>query len=254
VIGGGLFNTNSGNAGTIGGGQNNTIGNAFQPTVGGGYGNTASANYATVAGGNANTASGTFATVPGGEFNQAKGNYSFAAGDNAQALNQGAFVWADSQGTTFASTANDQASFRCQGGVRFTSGSGSANQTVSWTPGTGSWSFSSDRNLKDRFEAVDAESVLAKVAQLPIVEWSYQGYPQRHIGAMAQDFHGLFPLNDNDKALNEADLHGVALAAIKGLNQKVEEQLKTKDAEIGELKQRLEKLEQALNQKIGGGK
>ena len=225
TVGGGEYNTNSGTEGTIGGGQNNTVKNGYQPTVGGGYGNTASANYATVAGGNANTASGTFATVPGGEFNQAKGNYSFAAGDNAQALNQGAFVWADSQGTTFASTANDQASFRCQGGVRFTSGSGSANQTVSWTPGTGSWSFTSDRNLKDRFEAVDAESVLAKVAQLPIVEWSYQGYPQRHIGAMAQDFHGLFPLNDNDKALNEADLHGVALAAIKGLNQKVEEQL-----------------------------
>jgi hypothetical protein len=251
-----------------GGNGNNAVTN--YATVGGGYGNIASAEYATVGGGNENiakgnggatvsggfnnTADGFFATVPGGYYSVAAADYSLAAGFDAHANHQGAFVWADSQGSAFASTANDQASFRCRGGVRFTSGSGSANQTVSWTPGTGSWSFSSDRNLKDRFEAVDAESVLAKVAQLPIVEWSYQGYPQRHIGAMAQDFHGLFPLNDNDKALIEADLHGVALAAIKGLNQKVEEQLKTKDAEIGELKQRLEKLEQALNQKIGGGK
>jgi hypothetical protein len=113
-------------------------------------------------------------------------------------------------------------SFRCQGGALFTSGSGAANQTVSWTPGSGSWTFSSDRNLKDRFQSVDALAILEKVSHLPIMEWSYKEYPERHIGAIAQDFHALFPLNANDKVLNDADLHGVALAAIKGLNQKLE--------------------------------
>jgi hypothetical protein len=171
----------------------------------------------------------------------------------AQALHQGAFVWADSQNAVFASTANDQVSFRCAGGVWFTSASGSgSDQTVSWTPGSASWSFSSDRNLKDRFENVDAASVLAKVSQLPVVEWSYQGYPQRHIGAMAQDFHQLFPLNTNDKALNDADLHGVELAAIQGLNQKLEAETKTKDAEIEALKQSvadLKKMVQTLAEK-----
>ena len=40
---------------------------------------------------------------------------------------------------------------------------------------------------------------------------------------MAQDFHALFPLSDSDVTLNSADLDGVALAAIQGLNQKLEE-------------------------------
>jgi peptidoglycan hydrolase CwlO-like protein len=130
---------------------------------------------------------------------------------------------------------------------------------VSWAPGGGAWTFSSDRNLKDRLENVDPESVLEKVSQLPILEWSYKGYPQRHIGAMAQDFHDLFPLNDNDKALNDLDLHGVTLAAIQGLNRKVEEKeariqeqnsrIQNQSAEITELKARLDRLEHAISGK-----
>jgi predicted RNase H-like nuclease (RuvC/YqgF family) len=64
---------------------------------------------------------------------------------------------------------------------------------------------------------------------------------------MAQDFHSAFPLNDNDKMLNDADMHGVALAAIQGLNMKLQE----KDAEIQELKGRLDKLERALSSSVG---
>jgi len=128
--------------------------------------------------------------------------------------------------------------------VYFTSGSSSGNnQAVYWFPGYGSWAFSSDRNLKDRLKHVDARAVLEKVSHLPIAEWSYKGYPQRHIGAMAQDFHALFPLNEDDKTLNDLDLHGVALAAIQGLNKKVEE----KNLEIEELKQRLSRLETLIN-------
>jgi len=59
---------------------------------------------------------------------------------------------------------------------------------------------------------------------------------------MAQDFHTLFPLNDNDKALNDADLHGVELAAIKGLNQKLDQ----KDAEIEALRQSVAELKQMV--------
>jgi hypothetical protein len=100
---------------------------------------------------------------------------------------------------------------------------------------------------------VDALAILEKVSQLPIMEWSYKEYPERHIGAMAQDFHALFPLNANDKMLNDADLHGVALAAIKGLNQKLEE----RDSEIAELKannsameKRLADLEKSINRLV----
>ena len=69
---------------------------------------------------------------------------------------------------------------------------------------------------------------------------------------MAQDFHAAFPFNDNDKMLNSADLAGVELAAIQGLNQKLEAETKEKDAEIQDLKQsvvELKKLVQALVEK-----
>ena len=184
--------------------------------------------------------------LPGGFGNIAATNC-FAAGHQAQATNQGAFVWADSQNAIFASTANDQVSFRCQGGVRFTSGSGAGNQTVSWTPGNGSWSFSSDRNLKDRLEPVNVQSVLDKVDQLPLSEWCYKGYDQRHIGVMAQDFHAAFGLNDDDKVLNDADLHGVTLAAIQGLNRKFEQELSAKDAEIEELRRTIQEITRRLD-------
>ena len=235
---------------TIAGGFDNLIQtNGFNGTIAGGLFNLIENQEAVIGGGGYNTNNAYFGTIPGGYENVAAGNYSFAVGNRAQALYSGDFVWADSQNTNFAATASDQVSFRCQGGVRFTSGSGAANQTVAWTPGSGGWSFPSDRNLKDRFQPVDDESVLARVAQLPIVEWSYKGYAQRHIGAMAQDFHAQFPLNNDDKSLNDADLHGVELAAIQGLDRKLEQ----KETEITELQQqnaalekRLENLEQMV--------
>ncbi len=75
-----------------------------------------------------------------------------------------------------------------------------------------------------------------------------QGLWQRHIGPMAQDFHRLFPLNDDDKMLEDADLHGVELAAIQGLNQKLEQKDKDKDAEIQELKHSVDELKALVKQ------
>jgi hypothetical protein len=54
------------------------------------------------------------------------------------------------------------------------------------------------------------------------------------------------PFNDNDKMLNELDVQGVALAAIQGLNQKLEESLRAKEAEMVQLKQRLQAVEKLL--------
>ena len=130
------------------------------------------------------------------------------------------------------------------GGALFASGSSAANQSVTWLPGSASWSFTSDRNTKDHLTTVNAREVLDKVCGLPITEWNYLGYEQRHIGPMAQDFHAAFPLNTNDTSLNDADLHGVALAAIQGLNQKLEKQR----AENAELKQQNNALGARLNE------
>jgi hypothetical protein len=266
TIGGGFNGSIGGNSqnAVLAGGDGNAIGSqSATATIGGGGKNAIGANApaSVISGGNQNIVSNNaqYATIPGGNRNTAGSSYTLAAGNNAKAIHSGSFVWADSQFSDFASTANDQVSFRAQGGVRFTSGSGSPNQTVVWTPGSASWSFTSDRNLKDRVAPVNGPSILEKVSRIPINEWSYIGHDQRHIGPMAQDFHAQFPLNENDKVLNDADLHGVALAAIQGLNQKVEDQnhlweakLQQKEAEIAELKARMEKLEQLLEKKLNG--
>ena len=80
---------------------------------------------------------------------------------------------------------------------------------------------------------------------IPISTWHYRSQDPsvRHIGPMAQDFHAQFPLNESDTTLNSADLDGVALAAIQGLNQKLEECEASLRAENAELKRRLAELE-----------
>ena len=79
-----------------------------------------------------------------------------------------------------------------------------------------------------------------------------------NIGPMAQDFIAAFYPGRDDKGITTLQFDGVELAAIQGLNQKVEEQqaeLKQKEAEVAELKARLEKLEQMLEKtRNGGGK
>ncbi|MBI3852845.1 MAG: hypothetical protein HY298_21530 [Verrucomicrobia bacterium] len=248
TVGGGVANLCSEIYATVGGGIHNTN-NAYGATIGGGVYNGSSGDNATVGGGWYNVGSGSGATVPGGVENYANGRNSFAAGYRAVADHVGAFVWGASPPGAgfFHSTADNEVSFRCNGGVRFTSGYAGVNQTVWWVPGNASWSFTSDRNTKERISPVDVRGVLEKLARLPLAEWSYVGYSQRHLGPMAQDFHRQFPLNDSTTALNDADLHGVALAAIQGLNQKLTDELKQKQTEIAELKQRLEKLERVMN-------
>jgi len=59
----------------------------------------------------------------------------------------------------------------------------------------------------------------------------------------------FFPGRD-DKVITTLEFDGVELAAIQGLNQKLEE----KDARIADLERRLEKLERLMNQKNGGVK
>ena len=76
----------------------------------------------------------------------------------------------------------------------------------------------SDRNIKDRFKAVDPRAILAAVASLPIERWSYKGEPVRHLGPMAQDFAAAFGLGADDRHIFTLDAAGVALAAIQGLH------------------------------------
>ena len=79
------------------------------------------------------------------------------------------------------------------------------------------------------------------MVEIPIATWNYKAQDEsvRHMGPMAQDFHAAFGLGVSDKLIDTIDPDGVALAAIQGLNALVRE----KDAEIAELRERLERLE-----------
>ena len=117
--------------------------------------------------------------------------------------------------------------------------------------------LTSDRNAKENFGGINPAQVLAKVVSLPVTEWNYKtgSKDAKHIGPMAQDFHAAFGLDGNDdKHISVVDEGGVALAAIQGLNQKLETEAKEKDAEIQDLKQRLEKLERLVGSKIADAK
>lgn len=376
TVGGGAANTNTASWGTIGGGINNAIrtgataaiipggerneiqdvayrsaigggdGNTIQPfahesVIAGGYTNTIgpSAVDASIGGGSSNYVGGSYAVVPGGLLNVANGKFSFAAGQNARALDNGAFVWADTSSTSpFSSTAPNQFLVRADGGfgigttnpqaqlhlystanpatvriqstgtpglgrIEFVSdpqgsasewrpafiqstdaggftgglafyvnGAGSGNKfgtnevmrLVNGRVGIGvtnpaniiqvaggayctgtTWVDVSDRNAKKDFHAVNALNVLDEVLQLPVETWQYTNDTPtvRHIGPVAQDFHDAFGVGADDRHIASLDANGVALAAIQGLNQKVEKVNAALRAENAALKSRLEKLE-----------
>ena len=112
---------------------------------------------------------------------------------------------------------------------------------------SGTITGSSDRNVKRDFTPVNSGEVLDKVAALPISTWTYIADDGvRHLGPMAQDFYASFNVGMDDKHISMVDADGVALSAIQGLNQKMEE----RDAELRKLRVRLEKLEQLLSREL----
>jgi len=69
---------------------------------------------------------------------------------------------------------------------------------------------------------------------VPITDWNLvsQDPKIRHLGPMAQDFFAAFGLGESDRFISSSDADGVALAAIQGLHQIVQE----KDCEISDLR------------------
>ena len=141
---------------------------------------------------------------------------------------------------------------RASGGVTFYS-SPNLKAGVRLAPGSGTWSSLSDRNVKSGIVPVSDDDILARVATLPISEWSYtteRGV--RHLGPMAQDFYAAFNVGEDDRHITSIDEDGVALAAIKALNAKVSHRdaairsLQRKDAELLSRDARLERQMTAL--------
>jgi hypothetical protein len=237
TVGGGDSNTAGGNRGTIAGGNGNVASDLYA-SVGGGYHNTASSASTTVGGGYANTASNNAATVPGGANNEASGAYSFAAGADGHATHTGSFVWSSAERTD--SWGVQTFTVRAHGGVRFYTASGTGTG-VQLSSGGGSWSSLSDRAAKANVSPVDNRAILAQVAAIPVQTWNYktQDPSIRHIGPMAQDFYAAFGVGEDDTHITTVDADGVALAAIQGLYQVVQE----RDAQVANLKSQVATLE-----------
>jgi len=105
----------------------------------------------------------------------------------------------------------------------------------------------SDRNVKTGFESIDTVDILAGVLALPLSEWSYRNATdERHIGPMAQDFRAAFGLGSDDTSIATIDADGIALAAIQGLNARLEGEIAKRDAELAALRAELASLRYAL--------
>ncbi len=250
TIGGGDTHVASGQFATIGGGSDNQA--STKATIAGGTNNVASGTGSTISGGDLNQANGTAASVPGGFFNSAAGDYSFAAGRQAKANHNGAFVWADENITDFLSERANQFRVRANGGARFDVTNNdwvdirnNAGRLINTSTGAflstgGTWTNASDRKLKENLKQINSEKVLARLAELPLSTWNYKSNPSvQHIGPMAQDFYSAFGVGSDDEHISTIDADGVALAAIQGLYQ----QLKTLQEQNGELKNRVSELE-----------
>jgi hypothetical protein len=280
TISGGYTNTAFGAASTISGGTTNTA-SGDESTVAGGASNTASAHWSTAAGGNQNMASGTASLVAGGEGNTASGDhsavlggstnavsgsYGIAVGHDATVTNGKTFLWNGWSSGSAASFRDNGFQIHGQGGLDIEYGArradgggtawvfignGFAGQAIATYTGAflstgGVWTNNSDRNRKTALEPVDTRAILDKVVALPISSWQYREEDARvrHIGPMAQDFHGAFGLGATDTAIGTVDADGVALAAIQGLHRLLEE----RDAQIVAQQRRLDALEAALNE------
>jgi hypothetical protein len=190
-------------------------------------------------------------------MNTAFGAKSFAAGGHANANYDGCFVWGD------ASTVNevrcdeqDRFVVRAEGGVFFFAGfTGSNDQGgykgVVLPPGAQAWIAASDRAGKDNLTPVDVRDVLRKVAAMPIATWNWKSQDAsiRHMGPMAQDFRAAFGLGETEKGISTIDADGVALAAIQGLNAKLDERVAEQQREIAELRRMLSELRSLMELK-----
>ncbi len=109
---------------------------------------------------------------------------------------------------------------------------------------------------KTAIEPVDTAAVLSSVESLSVHTWEFtDGDGRRHMGPMAGDFSAAFGLGDDADSIATVDADGVALAAIKGLADRLRETNERHAATVKELSDRLDELEatnRVLSQRLDG--
>jgi hypothetical protein len=256
AVGGGNYNRALGVYSLIAGGSSNTASGTSSSVLGGG-GNNASGNGSAIVGGGGSFATGTNSTVLGGNANIASGNWSIAAGRSAAPDQDYCVVFSLWETDTDMGCAGSESIFRIGAinglnvdyGSQDAGGSGTkwvnigtgGSKAIDTSTGAylstgGTWTNNSDRNAKIQLGDIDVNSILDKLASLPISTWRYKSEEgQIHLGPMAQDFHAAFGLGADERHIATIDEDGVALAAIQGLYAKLlqaDAKLTAKDAEL----------------------
>lgn len=162
----------------------------------------------------------------------------------------GTFVWSDgsaqASADTFRNTANNEFAARAAGGFRFRTNLGGTTG-CNLPAGSGVFNCTSSRSTKENFAAVDGEALLASLRAIPVTTWNYvsEGKQARHIGPMAEDFYAAFNLGTGNTTIGVQDLAGIAIAAVKALEERTA-QLQEKTAELDALRTQMQSLEQRL--------
>jgi hypothetical protein len=167
----------------------------------------------------------------------ASGDFSTALGNRASTNGHtGAFVRGDaSTGDSILAIANNEFAVRAAGGFRLRT-SADLSTGCDLAAGSGAFSCSSSRTLKEGFAGVDGEDLLARIRGVPVQTWSYINEPGgvRHLGPFAEDFRAAFGLGSDGRSIGLLDLGGVNFAAVQALEVRTAE-LRVTAAEVERL-------------------
>lgn len=128
----------------------------------------------------------------------------------------------------------------------FEVGDSTSNGNGAYVTDGGTWTSTSSRDTKDRFNVLDKQQVLNDILGLSVTGWHYKNTDEYHIGPVAEDFYELFGTGHDERHLAPGDMAGVALLGIQAMNEKVEQleqQVADQQDIIEELLQRVEALE-----------
>jgi hypothetical protein len=183
----------------------------------------------------------------------ANNDYSVAIGFRASNNGKtGTLVLGDQSATdSVLNQANNELRARYAGGFRFRT-STAANGTLGvggntgcdLPGGSGTFTCSSSRTLKESFRAVDGEDVLLRIRATPVTTWSYiaEGRQVRHMGPVAEDFRAAFGLGAGSTSIGLGDIDGVNFAGVQALEARtaaLQRQVDAKSARVAQLEAEL---------------
>ncbi len=186
------------------------------------------------------------------------GNFNTAGGENALSSNiNGSYNTALGYGADVS--AGDLSNATAIGYLAMVGASNKirlGNSAVSVIEGQVPYTYTSDRNQKENFRAVDADEVLAKLRDLSVTSWNYNGQDPkqfRHYGPVAQDFFAAFGHDavgtiGTPTTITSGDLDGILMIAVQALEKRTVEQEK----QIADLKAELLEIKRLAGGEVAG--